>query len=629
MTYRHIPTRLSAVSFSLLAALLASGVAGAAAPAAGPVPADPPPACADGTQVRLGQGQSVCGLRADNGTNAYLGIQYATAGRWQEPAVTKGVVGDPLRATQPMWFCPQGANVSVPASYQSENCLYLNVWAPAGAANGGSRLPVMVFIHGGAFISGGGFWPVGPADGQQPWGSLPNMYDGAAMAAAGPAVVVTLNYRLGALGFLATSNIPAGAPGAAGKNLKSLGGNFGLLDQQAALNWVQQNIAAFGGDPKRVTIFGESAGAMSVGFHLFSVPANRTGTVPAKDLFQAAIMESNPMGVGYRSLRHAKVEGRGFLAHLCETTPDAPKPCPTMKWAQEQVSAAAILNAQATYQGTMSRRDDAEAGPGIAIDMMGQALRVNDTMPWAPNEDGRIVAGQPVNGFVRGVAVKPFGFGFNESEGVLFAASAVVLSKTALNPVAYNEVLLPYLFPGKAATIKAIPTYRAPGERVPYLYGNGTATTLSDTINDLSFRCGNLAAMSNAGRSKGAASYGYLFTQPPVVNLYAPLTSCSPESRQVCHAGELPYVFDTIGAVYNVLTGKTLPADSPDRTLARSMNAAWASFAVRPEAPGASAWVNTANGVLHQWNAGSSAPVALPELAASANCAMWGKVARF
>ncbi|HEY0838302.1 MAG TPA: carboxylesterase family protein, partial [Azospirillum sp.] len=584
------------------------------------------PACADGTRVDLGEGRSVCGLRADDAINAYLGIQYATAGRWQAPTVTTGVAGDPLRATQPMWFCPQGETVSAPTSYQSENCLYLNVWAPAKAPSAAARLPVMVFIHGGAFISGGGFWPVGPADGKQPWGSLPNMYDGAGMAAAGPAVVVTLNYRLGALGFLATSRIPSGAPGTGGD---SLGGNFGLLDQQAALNWVQRNIAAFGGDPKRVTIFGESAGAMSAGFHLFAVPKNHTGTTPARDLFQAAIMESNPMGVGYRTLRHAKVEGRGFLASLCETAQDAPKPCPTMAWARSRVTVADILKTQATYQGTVSRRGPAAAEPGIAVDMLGQARRVNDTMPWAPNVDARVVVGQPVKGFARGVAVKPFGFGFNENEGVLFAASAELMARTSLNPVNYNQVLMPYLFPGKAAAVTAIPAYRAPGAREPYLYGNGTATTLSDAINDLSFRCGNLAAMDNAARSKGAVSYGYVFSQPPVVNLYAPLTSCAPGSGQVCHAAELPYVFDTIGPIYRALTGAALPADSPDRALARSMNAAWAAFAVRPEAPGVPGWAGTSRGFLHQWNAGNGAPVALSGLAESAHCGMWRKVAGF
>ncbi|WP_340024508.1 carboxylesterase/lipase family protein [Paenibacillus sp. FSL K6-1096] len=137
-----------------------------------------------------------------------------------------------------------------------EDCLYLNVWSPA--ASPGAALPVMVWIHGGTFVTGAGSQP---------------MFDGTHMAASGNVVVVTVNYRLGPLGFLHLSHLGGG-----------LGSNLGLLDQIAALEWVQQNIAAFGGDPARVTVFGESAGSMSIAA-LLAMPA-------AKGLFARAIMES-------------------------------------------------------------------------------------------------------------------------------------------------------------------------------------------------------------------------------------------------------------------------------------------------------------------------------------------------
>lgn len=113
----------------------------------------------------------------------------------------------------------------------SEDCLYLNVWTPAQDAD--QKLPVMVWIHGGAFVTGSG---------------SDEMYDGAALARQG-VVVVTLNYRLGALGFLAHPSLSAESP-------ENVSGNYGLLDQVAALRWVQSNIDRFGGDPDRVTIFG-------------------------------------------------------------------------------------------------------------------------------------------------------------------------------------------------------------------------------------------------------------------------------------------------------------------------------------------------------------------------------------
>lgn len=145
-----------------------------------------------------------------------------------------------------------------PNSPYSEDCLYLNIWSPAADDK---RRPVMVWIHGGSFLYGSG-----SAD----W------YDGAAFAEHGDIVLVTINYRLGAFGFLHLGDI--------GGEEYAASGNCGLLDQVAALQWVKDNIEFFGGDPERVTIFGESAGAMSVGT-LLAMPA-------AQGLFQQAILQS-------------------------------------------------------------------------------------------------------------------------------------------------------------------------------------------------------------------------------------------------------------------------------------------------------------------------------------------------
>ena len=139
----------------------------------------------------------------------------------------------------------------------SEDCLYLNVWT---RSLDGSR-PVMVWIHGGGFFAGFG--------GEE-------RHNGSVLAVKG-AVVVTLNYRLGALGFLAHPALAAGSP-------EHASGNYGLMDQVAALEWVRRNIARFGGDPARVTIFGESAGGMSVGALI--------GSPLARGLFHRAVLES-------------------------------------------------------------------------------------------------------------------------------------------------------------------------------------------------------------------------------------------------------------------------------------------------------------------------------------------------
>jgi len=152
--------------------------------------------------------------------------------------------------------CPQ--LISLGGASDDEDCLYVNVWAPSGAHD----LPVMVWLHGGAFIIGSG------GD---------KYYDGAQLAKSG-VVVVSLNYRLGLFGFLAHPQLRTDDPAF------PTAGNYGLEDQRAALEWVQRNIAAFGGDPKHVTLFGESAGGWSTCLLYLSSRAT--------DLFQAAIAES-------------------------------------------------------------------------------------------------------------------------------------------------------------------------------------------------------------------------------------------------------------------------------------------------------------------------------------------------
>lgn len=198
------------------------------------------------------------------GVDAFEAIPFAAPPigplRWREPAPVLPWSGvRPAKAFAPACMQLGASMPGEPHPKTSEDCLYLNVWRPAVRPAG--PLPVMVFIPGGGYTNGAT--------------SLP-LYWGDRLARRG-AVVVTLAYRLGPLGFLAHPELTAQSP-------HHSSGNYGLMDQAAALGWVRRNIAAFGGDPHRVTIFGQSAGAMSVSM-LMSSPL-------AAGLFQRAIGES-------------------------------------------------------------------------------------------------------------------------------------------------------------------------------------------------------------------------------------------------------------------------------------------------------------------------------------------------
>jgi para-nitrobenzyl esterase len=214
--------------------------------------------------VRTARG-ALAGLELAGAVTVFRGIRYAEAPtgalRWRPPVAAARWPGvRPAVEFGPA--CPQapsaaGSVYAQDPARMSEDCLFLNVWRPAAAV----KAPVMVWLHGGALRRGD------PASG---------LYDGQNLARRG-VVIVTVNYRLGVLGYLAHPRLSAESPHAAS-------GNYGLLDQIEALRWVRDNIAAFGGDPGNVTLFGESAGALSA-IELMSSPL-------ARGLFQRAILQS-------------------------------------------------------------------------------------------------------------------------------------------------------------------------------------------------------------------------------------------------------------------------------------------------------------------------------------------------
>ena len=252
--------------------------------------------------VRAEMAQGVLEGEALDGVAAFRGIPYAAppvgGARFRAPTAARPWTG--VRPALDMGpACPQLIDddpTENGAAVMAEDCLFLNVWTPKVDA---AKRPVLVWIHGGAFVVGS---------------SRNSFYEGSRLAARGDVVVVSINYRLGAWGFLSLSALDPGYRESA---------NLGLLDQVAALQWVRDNIAHFGGDPANVTIFGESAGASSVGA-LLSMPL-------AKGLFAKAILQS-----GVPSDRPAEAFARqnrlaGQFLEAAEVTTPAQLSTRTMK----------------------------------------------------------------------------------------------------------------------------------------------------------------------------------------------------------------------------------------------------------------------------------------------------------
>ncbi|WP_158566856.1 carboxylesterase/lipase family protein [Actinomadura craniellae] len=288
------------VRIALLTSVLSVLSMAAAVPA---VAHTKPPESGSSAVVRTDKG-TVRGLvREDH--RLFQGIPYAKPPvgklRWTEPRPAdpwRGV----LDGTAPRSQCAQPAPAYGGTATYEEDCLYLNVTTPDRRdrhGKGHARLPVMVWLHGGGNTTGNG-----------------SSYNGAKLAVDGNVVVVTIHYRLGALGWLAHPAFEAG------DQRRYQAGNYGLLDQQAALRWVQRNITAFGGDPRNVTLFGESAGSADTCANLASPPA--------RGLFHKAIPQSGTCASPSHTAPTAEANAQNFAGAVgCgeETTPAGTAAC--------------------------------------------------------------------------------------------------------------------------------------------------------------------------------------------------------------------------------------------------------------------------------------------------------------
>lgn len=415
-------------------------------------------------------------------TRVFLGIPYAAPPvgerRFKAPAPHDAWT-DEIDATARGPACAQLSALSPSFdSSSSEDCLTLNVWAPA-AASSSKPAPVMVWIHGGTFIIGSG----GDAS-----------YDGQKLSEATGAVVVTINYRLGPLGFLALPELASEDPG------HPTSGTYGIEDQRAALAWARDNIAAFGGDPANVTLFGESAGGVSTCYHLVS-PGSA-------GLFHRAIIESGACALGLtKSKAAAEDKGQKLVDKLgCTADPVA---CLRGKTAEE------ILLAM----------------PASAVDLSAEG-------GWGPDIDGVNIPADPASLFAAGTFNKvPTLLGSNEDEGTLFFA----LGSPVTDDASYLA-LAEQLAPGKGDAIVA--------QYPSATFGSAKAAAAA-VLGDAGFVCPARRTARLLAKA-GVATYLYHFTHAPEGALVAGLGSF--------HSAEIPYVF---GNPFQLLPKSPTEAEEP------------------------------------------------------------------
>lgn len=376
-----------------------------------------------------------------------------------------------------------------------DDCLSLNIWTPAAD---GAKRPVLFWIHGGGFVTGAG---------STPW------YDGTKFATQHDVVVVTINYRLGALGFLHLADL-------AGPEWEG-SGNLGVLDQAFALKWTSENIAAFGGDPANITIFGESAGGMSVGTQL--------GLPAATGLFKRAIAQSGAAG-HVHDRETATAVARRFLEILGVDPKDVAK--------LQELPTADILAAQ--EQVNAERSDIGGAGLPFMPCVDGTTLPVG---PQQAVKDGR----------ARGVDLL---VGTNLDETTLF---------TLMDPSfsSFDDAKLAKRFGGffgEERAAEALDAYRKDrGDATP---GDVYNAALTDRV----FRVPSVR-LANAQQPNGS-TYVYLFTWQ---------STAFDGKLRACHALEIPFVWDNLDQTgVTFLTG---PITDDMRHLATTMNEAWAAFA--------------------------------------------------
>ncbi|OBJ00902.1 carboxylesterase/lipase family protein [Mycobacterium sp. 1465703.0] len=454
----------------------------------------------------------VRGLEQDR-VKAWKGIRYAAAPvgelrfRAPQPPARYTEVAD---ATAFGPACPQPVFPNMPLDLgapQGEDCLRLNVWASADTQPGDAK-PVMVWLHGGAYVLGS---------------SSQTLYDGHRLVSHGDVVVVTVNYRLGVLGFLDLSSFDT-----AGRHFDS---NVGLRDALAALEWVRDNIAAFGGDPQRVTLFGESAGAGMV-TSLLASPA-------AEGLFARAIAQSSPATSVYDRERAGRV-AEAFLDRLGIAASESQR--------LVDVPMAAILAASQQVFDEVPVRN-----PG--------------TLAFVPIVDGDVLRDYPVKVAQEGRSHPvPLIIGTNKHEAALFR-----LMRSPLMPITPRAITSMFDQIAAEQPDLQLPTEAEIGSAYSRLRSKARSLSIAT---DVGFRMPSVWVAE--GHSRVAPVYLYRFDYAtPLLKLLM---------VGAAHATELPFVWGNLGAPKDPTL--KLGGSKTAKTVSKRLRARWTNFAAHGKPAG-------------------------------------------